>query len=331
MNFSPTFARRAPVCLGLLALGVMLCLLQRYKNENPAITTPSASHSPPSAPRLHYDIDLTDPQPSYALLRYVADAGGNANARNQAIVWLDDQARSRKPLPAEEESWLLSMIQSGGHTDWDIEYKLWLFNSAFNALHFCKDAAPLTRILFDLAQHHPHHTMRLYALQHIQSQLLAGRLDKSLAPKIHDFLHQQILLADSEIAGTALVILVEWQNNHNPALGHIGSMQDDVPARAAQIAAESGRPVDVRVTALQAAGAHAKETACAIAADTSQPILVRKAAIAIIGTHGGESDLALLQKLSSENARIAQAAAPAQSSISQRLTNNESPSLVPFQ
>jgi hypothetical protein len=330
MNFPPTHARRVPVCLALLALGVSLFFLQRYKQENPANTAPSSSHSPNPAPRPHYGIDLTDPQPSYALLRYVADAGGNANARSQAIVWLDDQARSRKPLLSEEESWLLSMIQSGGHKDWDIEYKLWLFNSACNALHFSKDPAPLTRLLFDLAQHHPHRTMRLYAMQHIQSQLMAGRLDMSLAAQIHDFLHQQILLADSELAGTALVILVEWHNNHNQTLGHVLTKQNDIPARAAQIAADSSRPVDVRVTALQAAGAHATDIARIIAPDAAQPVLVRKAAIAIIGTHGGENDLFVLKKLASENARLAQAAEPAQTNILQRLANNTRPSLVPF-
>lgn len=312
----------------LIIAGVVLVINSR--NHTPTAPRDIAPTVPPPMAHSYPELNLDDPARSYTTLHYVAETGGDPSTRQQAMIWLDEQARTLQPFTAEQETWLLALLEKGGHPDWDIEYTLALFNSAFNVLHLSGNPAPLTKILFDLAAHHPHRTMRLYALQHIHSQLATNRLPQTLAPEIHEFLQQQISLPDSDIAGTALVILSAWKITSNSTNDQANTMSPEILSRAVQIAADATRSVDVRVTALHVASSHATDLSRTLAIDSTQPMLVRKAAIACIGRHGSKADLANLEILRSENPRLAKAAEPARAAIDHRLANPNAPTPIPF-
>ena len=308
---------------GLLLAGMALvaaAAVMILKSNTPPTSPPPSSKS---LAQTYPGLDLQDPAASYQTLRYVADTGGDENTRSQALVWFDGQSRTGQPLEATREKFLLELLRSGGHPAWDIEYTLWLFNSAFNVLHHSADPQPLSEILLHLAAKHPHRTMRLYALQHIGAQREQGRLTGPLAGQIRELLNQQSDQADPEVAGTAIRLLLTWDAEKtiaDPAL----------IARALAIANDTSRPVDVRLTALHAAEAPALGAARVLAADPSQPVLLRKAAIALIGQHGGENDLASLETYAGENFRLAQAADPARTAIRHRLANPDAPQPIPF-
>jgi hypothetical protein len=244
------------------------------------------------------------------MLRYVAERGGDVHQRKFAIEWLDEQTRLQIAPKPDQEKWLLSVIGKGGHPDWDIETQLWIFNNAFNYLHLGKEHEALTKHLQNLALKHPHKTMRLYALQHIDLQRSSGNLTSAIAEEVQTTLLELAQASESEVAGSALVALVNWN-------GPESAPSEKLIQLANQLAADTARPVDIRVTAIHAVGHHTLELARTLATDLTQPVLVRKAAIACIGKHGSESDTAALQQLAQENFRIAQAAEPALQSIRQ--------------
>jgi hypothetical protein len=257
------------------------------------------------------------------MLRYVADRGGDQHQRKFAIDWLAEQARLRLAPKADQETWLLSVLEKGGHPDWDIETQLWTFNDSFSYLHLGKEHERLTAILQDLALKHPHPTMRLYALQHIDIQRSIGNLTGPIAEKTHEMLHQLAQETDGEVAGTALVSLVNWEGPETPP-------SEALVKLANQLAGDTARTVDVRVTAMHAVGHQTLELARTLATDLSQPIHVRKAAIACIGHHGSEADTSSLKQLAQENFRIAQAAEPALKTILTRTANTNATEPIPF-
>lgn len=254
------------------------------------------------------NFELEELTASYQMLRYVAERGGDEHQRKFAIEWLDEQARLKIAPKTEQEAWLLSLIEQGGHVDWDIETQLWIFNNAFNYLHLGKDHAALTKHLQHLALKHSHKTMRLYAVQHLALQRSIGNLTGEAADESLGLLQQLIQNTDSEVAGSALVALVNWE-------GLESKPSEKLIVLANQLAGDSTRTVDIRVTAIHAVGEHTLSLARKLATDLAQPVQVRKAAIACIGQHGTESDTATLQQLAQENFRIAQAAEPALKNI----------------
>lgn len=311
--------QRFVLCFAATACVAISVFYFHQKKSHPEQTsTPIVSHAPS-----HYGIDLSDPQPSFGILRYVDENPADDITRSQAIVWLDEQARAGKPLPSNQESYLLAMLEQGGNADWHIEYKLWLFNSAFNVLHHSLDPKPLSKILLQPAATHPHRTMRLYALQHIGMQRGADRLTGTLADQARDLLMRQSGEADPEVCGSAIHLLLTWNQDQTEA-------EPDLIAHALEIVTSPTRPIDARITALHAAERHALATARTIAADSSHPILFSKAAIALMGKHGSENDLAALQAFAEENFRLAQAADPARTAIEHRSKNTDRPQPLPF-
>lgn len=158
--------------------------------------------------------------------------------------------------------------------------------------------------------------MRLYALQHIELQRGAGSLTGTLAEEIRKDLHGLAKKSDSQTAGTALTLLINWEGSEAPA-------DPELIKLAMELAADSDRPVDIRVTAIHAAGEHALTGARALAVDKSQPILVRKASIAIMGRFGNVDDVAKLESMNREHFRITQATRPALQLIRKRLSNDK--------
>jgi hypothetical protein len=314
----PRTTRRiiAAVCVMLACGALALWLIPERRPE-------ASSAAQASKPVDSNSIDLEDPAPSFEVLRHAADTGGNERTRELAIAWLDNQTRLGQPLPAERENWLLATLEKGGSPKWDKEYRFWIFNSAFNALHPGKRGEDLTRLLKRLALDDPERTMRLYALQHLGLQRSSGRLEGALADEVKTMLEQFTTAPESEVAGTAVALLAAWSDGY-------GSVNQAVISRAIGIASESSRPVDVRITALHAAGRDALPLARALAADTLQPVLLRKAAIACIGHHGGENDTAVLRDIASQSSRLAQAANPALRAIHDRITNPNALSPIPF-
>lgn len=315
---------RRPRAIRIISLaGLLLAVVgMAWLGWNKGTTPDTAASTPVPAPPA-YAIDFDDPEPSHEVLRHVCDTGGNERTRQLAIVWLDEQARLGQPPPADQETTLLAMLRDNGHPAWDGEYRLWLFNSAFNVLQHSRDTTALAGILHDLATRDPDRTMRLYALQHIGSMRDNARLTGALADEILATLRQLAAAPDSEVAGTAVVLLASWHGADSPA-------DSGVPGQAVAIAVDPGRPVDVRVSALHAAGAHALEDARRLAVDVSQPVILRKAAIACLGRHGDERDFPALETIRREHFRLAQAADPALRTIRHRLAAPDAPALVPF-
>lgn len=266
-------------------------------------------------------LDLKDPKPSFLLLQYVAAHGGDQYTRQFSIDWLSEQARLRQPLKPDQENWLYSMIEAGGHKNWEIGYKLWLFNDAFNCLHMANDQNRLTHLLQDLALHHEDKTMRLYALQHLEIQRSRGHLEGDLANQVHASLINLARDDQSEVAGTALVNLLSWDGPEIPPFTELVDL-------ALDIAADTLRSDDIRVTALHAVGQHSLTLARALAPDTTQSVHVRKAAIAWMGKYGNETDNETLKQLAQENFRIAQAAKPALAAIKSRKNGEPARTLI---
>lgn len=98
------------------------------------------------------------------------------------------------------------------------------------------------------------------------------------------------------------------------------------------IAADTARPIDVRVTALHAIGDDpgVLDLARAIAPDRSQPLLLRKTALNLIGRHGQKQDLEVLRLCSRESPRLAQAGDPAARSLQDRIAGHIPPVLQPY-
>lgn len=268
-------------------------------------------------------LNLEQPEPSFLLLRYVAEKGGDEFQRRQAIQWLSDRARLRRALSPEQNEWLLKMVESGGHADWDMEETLWTFNNAFNVLHLGKDQHGLSRLLLDLAVNHQDKTMRNYAVQHIEVQRGRGKLEGTLADELHASLVGLAQEDEGEVVGAALLALANWGGPDAPA-------SEELIDLALKVAADAGLATEVRVTALHATGEHALELSRTIAPDTSQPIHMRKAAIGCIGQHGTEDDTQTLSQLAGENFRIAQAAVPAIEGIRHRATKPAPRQLIEF-
>ncbi|MCH7227575.1 hypothetical protein [Haloferula sp. A504] len=310
-------SRRLLLTGGLLVIAGIVAVLRQW----PADPPPAAARA--TIAQTDPGLDLEDPQPSFALLRHVAETGGDEVTRELAVVWLDAQARRRVALSPSYEKWLLAMLRDGGHADWPSEFRFWIYNSAFNNLQYGNDPKAFTQLLRDLALNAPERTMRLYALQHLGLQRLGGQLADELGDQVEADLRQLAAATDGEVAGTAVALLTQWDGEDAPARG--GSIE-----RALEIAEDSGRPIDVRVTALHAAGASALPLARRLSTDQGQPIPVRKAAIACIGHHGTGADCAELEELSGESSRLAQAADPALRSIRHRISNPDAPEPVPF-
>jgi hypothetical protein len=303
---------------GLLMLVAMVLLV--IENRTSSTSSPALS---PTTARTYPGLDLKDPAATFETLRYVVDTGGDEHTRAQAIVWLDQQSRTMQPLSPRLEAWMFEVLNSGGHPQWDKEYKFWLFNSAFNALHPGPQQEKLTKLLAQLAVNDPEKTMRLYALQHLEVQRMAGRLTEPLVEEVRAMLLQIAATPDGQEAGLAIRLLAQWD-------GASSAMNPDVASQAIKLAADTSRALDGRVTALYAAGPAALALARDLASDATQPVLLRKASIALIGAHGSESDLTQLQKLSAESSRLAQAAEPALQTLRHRSANPHAPALIPF-
>ncbi len=317
MSDSSTNIRKPVLLIAAGALLLVAALI--FWNQRNGVTDQPVQ----AAINSYEDLNLEDPQPSFLLLQYVADKGGDSITRQFSIDWLSEQSRLRIQLKPDQEKWLFAMLESGGHPDWDMNYKQWLFNDAFNVLHMAKDQKRLTKLLKSLALTHEDKTMRLYALQHIEQQRLRGHLVGELAEDMRATLRKLVYDKQSEVVGTALVNLIAWD-------GPKSEPSSELIGLALELAADTQRTNDIRVTALHAVGKHSLDLARRIAPDTKQIVHVRKAAIATIGEHGNQEDLALLEQLKAENFRIAQAAEPALKALQARKNGKADSSLIPL-
>lgn len=309
---------RKPILLLAAALCLLVVGLVIWQQGQPEKQRDPVVEADPFA-RLNFD----DPQPSYLMLRYVCERGGDDSTRRLAISWLDEQTRSRLALPADRHQWLLEMAQSGGHPDWDIEARLWILNSAFNVLQLGRPDEQFSGLLMKLATEHPHKTMRLYALQHLDALRSIGKLTGSHAEEVRATLIEIANDPSSEVAGTALTTLITWNGpDRQPG--------PELIELALQFAADNERPDDIRATALHASGEDGLPLSRRLSTDLDQPIHIRKAAIACIGKHGGEEDIATLVQLEGEHFRITQATTPALKAIRHRATNPPPRQLISF-
>lgn len=277
--------------------------------------------SRPTGPRP----DLREPAENFATFQHVLLTGGCEITRPVAIAWLDRQARENTVLPKTESARVMAMMVEGGHASWKAAYRQHLFNSALNVLHRCHLGEALTVQLLHLSQHDPDRTIRLYALQHLGVQRRAGHLaDGPLADRVLASLREMAAASREEVSGYAIDLLASWDGT---ADGEPGPAVRDL---ALATAADASRPVDIRVTALHAAGSGSLALARTLAGQTKEHIMLRKAAIACIGKHGTDADFPALEGLRDESARLAQAAAPALAKLHQRQAASPTTSLVPY-
>lgn len=268
-------------------------------------------------------INLSEPAASFETFLHVLQDGGCRLTRAAAIGWLDRYSRERRVLPDNEAEAVMEMARSGGHESWTSGYRQHVYNSAFNALHHTPNPEPLTDVLRQLALHDKDRIMRLYALQHIGIQRSSGRLEGTLADEIQAMLAEFAADRESEVSGTAIQLLADWD-------GQEATGEPEIQALAAATAADRSRPVDVRVTSIHAAGPASLEVARAIAPDVDEPVILRKAAIARIGEHGSVEDFASLETLRRESSRLAQAADPALEKLQNKQQNALKPTPVTY-
>ena len=321
----PTLSTSRLIAAASLVLALALAAWLAWHARESDIPTTASTDEPvaPVAPDAAPAIDLNDPPESFDTFLHVQHTGGCRLTRAAAIGWLDVHSRERRPLPTEEAHHVMDALRSGGHDAWTPGYRQHLYNSAFNALHLCDVAEDLTQLFHHFARHDDDRVMRLYALQHIGVQRSAGHLTGTLADEIHATLVAFANDTESDVSGTAIALLADWD-------GVEGDPPEAIQAIAAATAADRSRPVDVRVSAIHAAGPASLEVARTIAPDVTEPVILRKAAIARIGRHGGEGDLTALGELQSENTRIAQATTPARQSIQDRVAGRTRPDPIPY-
>jgi len=316
----PRPLHRRRVLLATVVVAVLALVALVWKSGTPRQSAPSpAADLSPGVPR--------EPDLSLATLRQVVATGGCPLTREAAIAWLDRHARQRSPLSADAETFLLELLRDGrGHSDWTSGYRQHLFNSACNALRAHpsgESAETLADILHAHATGHPDRVLRLYALQHIDSLRKSGRLEGPLAEEIHATLQHSAASPESDIAGTAIHLLADWD-------GPAAAVPPAILELAAHTAADRSRPVDIRVSAIHTAGPAALHAARVIAADTTEPVNLRKAAMARIGHDGTATDIDTLKSLGTESARLAQAADPAIHHLQLRLRNPNAPAPIPY-
>lgn len=222
----------------------------------------------------------------------------------------------------------MDMITDGGHPAWDSSYRQHLFNSAFNALHRSRIGEPFTLQLLHLSLHDTDRIMRLYALQHLGAQRRAGHLpDSPLSEKVRASLHEMAGAREEEVSGYAINLLVSWDGAED---GEDGEPEPFLRDLALATAADASRPVDIRVTALHAAGSASLPLARTLATSAGEHVMLRKAAIARIGRHGTTEDLASLESLRTESSRLAQASGPALLNLRTRLQDPSASAPVPY-
>jgi len=298
--------------------GIAFLLENRTSDANP-VKVAVKSHSPAMPVP-----DLQDPAEDFQTFLYVLETGGCEITRPAAIAWLDRYTGEHLALPEDQVARLMAMIVEGGHPTWEKAYRQHLFNSTFNALHLCHAGEPFTRALQQLALHDTDSVMRLYALQHLGMQRRVGHLTGALADEIHVMLETLAQEPAEEVSGTAIQVLASWD-------GADDAEQDPATLQLAlATAADTSRSVDIRVTAIHAAGSASLPLARKLAVDAAQPVMLRKASIARIGQHGDVQDLASLTALAGESTRLAQAAEPAQAAIRNRLDHPSAPKPVPY-
>ncbi len=242
-----------------------------------------------------------------------------------AIEWLDSLAREGGELPPGERQRLEEALAAGFPAGMGEGLRAHLFNSACNALAASSPPSAGYLALLERQVRAGPHVLRLYALQHL------GHRYPSCGPRERDRIRALVdsILAERPVppvAGLAVSLAARWR-------GAGASRPADAVLRAALIlAADSGQPPDIRVTALHTAGASpdALPTARSLAADPGQPVILRKAALRLVGRHGALPDMELLRDCAAESPRLAQSANPAADELSARLKGVPRPVLIPF-
>lgn len=316
-SFRPLFIGGATVCLAVLACALWL----RNKQTSQAPSTQSTVSSLPV--HVVTTPDLTEPAEDFSTFLYVLQTGGCVITRPVAIAWLDAFSRENSAMPEAHATRVMRMIAEGGHPSWEPGYRQHLYNSAFNALHHCPTGEEFTRQLLRLSLHDAERTLRLYAMQHLKAQRRIGHLPNGpLASEVHAALQNLAQSAEEDVSGYAIDVLALWNGGEesDPALQQL----------ALATAADTSRSVDIRVTAIHAAGPASLPLARALSTRPDEHVMLRKAAIARIGEHGTVEDFPSLEILRQENSRLAQAAEPALLAIRDRLAHPHKSQPVPY-
>lgn len=255
----------------------------------------------------------------------VLTSGGNVLEIENAIGFLDTVTRNGKGLKSTQRAELIAALQRGKPAAMLDGSWSHLFNCACNALATGQPAPDevLLGLLERVAVNDASLVLRLFALQHIGRHFSTA--SQATQQRLRSLVRQLMNDPSSQTAGTALTLWREWEKSAGPT--DLSSFD-----LSHGIAADHGRPVDVRVAALHAIGDDSRVLGLArtIAVDRSQPVILRKVALNLIGRHGDQEDLAALRQCSKESPRLAQAGEPAARSLENRLAGITSPVLRPY-
>jgi hypothetical protein len=256
----------------------------------------------------------------------IFDHGGTVAEIERAIETLDTLTRRGEEVSTDQHAALLSAMGRGNPSELSEGSWSHLFNSACNVLAVGRSTPDeeSIKLLKRIALEDPRLVMRLYALQHLGVRYDTATPD--CQNRLRDLVRHILSDPESQTAGTALVLWERWEHSTGP--DSVSSMD-----LSRGMVMDTSRPVDVRVSALHSIGDDpgVLDLARTIALDLTQPVILRKAALSLIGRHGQSSDLALLQRCSQENPRLAQAGNPAAVDLKLRLNSSKQPVLIQIQ
>ncbi len=248
------------------------------------------------------------------------------------IEELDTTARLGKGVEPELAELLIGHL--GGGVPKSMAASSWhhFFNSALNALGATPRASrdTISRALLQIVDQEDDKVLRLYALQHLG--IYHPSLSEPLRSEVGRRVAELAYRSTDEVSGTALQLVEQWKGELGADLETVAL--EDRSAVALQIITDTTRPMDVRISAIQAAAeggfGEALPAARTIAADPAEGALLRKSAIYLIGQLGVETDTALLTRCAKESIRLAQAAEPALAELTARIENRPTPKLTPY-
>jgi hypothetical protein len=221
------------------------------------------------------------PESLQGFARVWGDEPLDAGELELLIEELDTAARLGKGVEPELAELLIGHL--GGGVPKSMAASSWhhFFNSALNALGATPGVSreAVSKILMEIVDHDDHKVLRLYALQHLG--IYHPSLSEPLRSEVGRRVAELAYRSTDEVSGTALQLVEQWKGELGADLETVALA--DRSAVALRIITDATRPMDVRISAMQAAAeggfGEALPAARTIAADPAERALLRKSAI----------------------------------------------------
>ena len=272
------------------------------------------------------------PESLQGFARVWGDGPLDAGELELLIEELDTAARLGKGVEPELAELLIGHL--GGGVPKSMAAPSWhhFFNSSLNALGATPGVSreAISRTLLQIVDQEDDKVLRLYALQHLG--IYHPGLSEPLRSEVGRRVAELAYRSADEVSGTALQLVEQWKGELGTDLETVSV--EDRSAAALRIMADTSRPMDVRISAVQMAAeggfVDALPAARTIVSNPAEGALLRKSAIYLIGQLGVEADTALLTRCAKESTHLAQAAGPALAQLTGRIENRPAPKLTPY-